>query len=267
MKPFNQIAVLIPTYKPEIYIDRCFESLDKQTLSKELFTVYIALNGPDLQFENFILGLLEKYSFQYEYIYLSEKGVSNARNHLIDISVEPYIVFIDDDDILSKNYLEDLLLNSTQDFMGVSNVKSFERDINESMPNYIGIKFKSLANEETSKFKARQYYSTPWAKMLHRRMIGNVRFDTSLSKGEDALFMTEISTNIEGIRKTQPSATYYVYERIGSATRSKTNTFSETKRVVYLTIKYTKMLFNHKSDKVFIASRIAATLKHLKNIF
>lgn len=262
----NKISVLIPTYKPQAYIEKCLNSLQNQTLSKDKYCIYIALNGPQSFYEDYIKELLDNYTFQYEYIYLSEKGVSNARNNLINISKEPYITFIDDDDIVSENFLEELLINVTPQFMSISNVKSFKNNIEESNLNYIGDKFKLLNKTESSKFKSRQYYSSPWAKMLHRDMIGGIRFNTALSKGEDALFMAEISESIVGINKTDPSATYFVNERIGSVTRSKTNSLDEVRRITYLTFKYSKMLVHPNSDKIFIASRILATLKHLKRL-
>lgn len=260
----TSIAILIPTYEPKDYLIECLSSIERQSLSKDQYCIYIALNGPKDPYEAFIKELLTNFSFRYKYIYTPKKGVSNARNILIDISTEPYITFIDDDDIVSKNYLEELFNNATPQFMSVSNVKSFQKHIEEAKPNYIGKKFKRLNNNETSKLRSRQYYSSPVAKMLHRKMIGNIKFDTSLSKGEDALFMTEISKNIAGINKTKPSAIYFVNERIGSASRKKTNPLYEVKRITYLTFKYSKMLAH--TDKLFIVSRIVATLRHLKNI-
>lgn len=261
-----EISVLIPTYKPQSYIESCLNSLESQTLSKERFCIYIALNGPQYPYDSYLKELLNRFNFQYKYIYLPEKGVSNARNKLIDISTEEYITFIDDDDIVSENFLEELLINVTPQFMSISNVQCFREGIKKTTPHYMGNKFRLLNKIERSKFKSRQYYSSPWAKMFHRDMISNIRFNNSLSKGEDALFMTEISENIAGVNKTKPSATYFVNEREGSVTRSKTNPIEEITRITYLTFKYSKMLAHSNTDKLFIASRIVATLRHLKNL-
>src|SRR5690554_2104952 len=92
----KRVSVLMPTYKPGQYLERCLKSLDAQSLSKLDFKVYIALNGLRGEFESFILDVLRACSFEYEFFYLEQAGVSHARNFLIDNSDEEFIVFVDD---------------------------------------------------------------------------------------------------------------------------------------------------------------------------
>ena len=96
-------------------------------------------------------------------------------------------------------------------------------------------------------------------------MIGNVRFDPNVAKGEDSLFMALISPNIEAVNKTTSQACYYVYERIGSATRKQIKKRSEIKTLSYLFTQYLKLFFDSKYEKLFIMTRLLATaLKFLK---
>lgn len=262
-----KVAVLIPTYKPDWYLERCLRSLDRQTLGKRDFKVYIALNGPQAPYEDVILSLLEQQSFTYEYVYLEQAGVSRARNTLMAKANEPYVVFMDDDDVVSDNYLEGLLAVSTSQDMGVSSVVDFDTDLNDTKPNFMGKTFASLNDVETSKLKSRKYFSSPWAKMLHKDMIGNTRFDVRLARGEDALFMAQLSNNVRSIKKASNGACYYVYEREGSATRRKVQRSQELSRIVYLLYQYSKMLLIKKHNKIFILTRIAATFKQSRNLF
>lgn len=48
------VSVLIPTYKPGGYIVRCLQSIESQTLVKNRFKVYVALNGSDKSFEAYL---------------------------------------------------------------------------------------------------------------------------------------------------------------------------------------------------------------------
>lgn len=262
----SKLAILIPSYKPKEYFKKCLLSLEKQSLNKNIFSVYIALNGPKDFYESYILTILESMSFKHSYIYIDEAGVSNARNKLIEASTEEYIVFIDDDDCISENYLENLLKVSRKRIMGISNIYNFEKDIKEMKENYISKSFDNLNNIETSAYKTRKYFSSPVAKMIHRSMIQDIRFDVKVSKGEDSLFMAMISKNVLGIRKTSGDTCYYVYERIGSATRKKTKISSEIKTIFYLTGQYLKLLFNKDYKKFFILTRIVATLLKLLKI-
>lgn len=260
------IAVLIPTYKPGDYLESCLKSIDNQTLPKERFKVYMALNGPKQGYDTYIRNLLLSFSFSYELFYLEEASVSNARNYLIDNSDEPFIVFIDDDDLVSVNYLEELYIASDKTILGISNVKNFSNDISSLKDNYIGNAFLKINPIEKSKYKTRKYYSSPCAKMIHRMIIADTRFDINLSIGEDSLFMAELSHRVKSVRKTVETACYYVCEREGSATRKKIDRKKEFERITYLLRRYSQMLFSPHYDRIFIMTRIAATLKHIKRL-
>lgn len=262
----SNVAILIPTYKPKYYLERCLDSIQNQSVSKEFFKVYLVLNGSDLKYENYIKKILRNYQFEHQLFCLSEAGVSNARNFLIENSSEDFIIFLDDDDLISSNYLEELYLVTDLDFMGISNIVNFEDDLNSLKSNYIGVSFLKLDNIETSKLRSRRHYSSPVAKMLHRGMIGDVRFNTSLSIGEDSLFMAEISGKIKGVKKTNDDVFYYVCEREGSVTRTTVNKPKEIKRLAHLTYLYSKMLFSNNFDRQFIFSRLLATIKHSKKL-
>lgn len=263
----SNIAILIPSYKPSEYIEKCLDSIESQTLSKQYFTVYIALNGSKEHYEEYLLGILSRYTFQYKYYYLSKSGVSNARNFLIENSIEPYITFMDDDDCISEIYLESLLSVVNENDIAISNVYEFEYIVNEYKSNYIGKSFLKLQDVETSKFRSRKYFSSPWAKLIHRNIISTVRFDTRLSLGEDSLFMARISRNVCAIRKADFNACYFVYERAGSASRKNINRKLEVERILYLLSVYSRMLFSPRYNKAFILSRIIATIVHGKKLF
>lgn len=259
------ISVLLPSYKPEIYLERCLDSLECQTLPKRFFKVYLALNGPRDGYEDYVLTLLGKYSFQYDYTYLEAPGVSHARNILLEKSCEEYLTFVDDDDVLSSNYLEQLLLRASRDYISISNVFNFCDSLGVLSENYIGRSFSSLGDLEGSIFKARKFFSSPWAKLIHREIVGGVRFDVNLKVGEDSLFMARVSRRVKGVRKTEPTACYYVRTRIGSASRKKVVRAEELRRITYLVYSYGGMIFKG-YNLPFILSRIAASLGHLKRL-
>ncbi|WP_312943381.1 glycosyltransferase family 2 protein [Stutzerimonas kunmingensis] len=261
-----KIAVLVPTYKPGLYFERCLDSIEAQTLPKTKFKVYVALNGPKEDYEKFIFRLLEKYTFIFEYIYLADSGVSNARNQLIEASSEEYVAFADDDDVLSSNYLEQLLLKASRNYISVSNVFSFCESLEELTDNYIGESFSNLDESEGRLFKSRKFFSSPWAKLIHREIIGDARFDEKLKIGEDSLFMAKISKRVRGIRKTEPSACYYVYEREGSASRKEIVRSEELGRITYLFSEYSWLLLKGYNIP-FILSRVVASLLHLRRLF
>lgn len=262
-----KVSVLIPTFKPADYIESCLASLERQKLPKDKFCVYIALNGPQFPYEDYILNILSDKNINYKYIYLNQSGVSNARNRLLDIANEDFIVFLDDDDQISECYLDELLKITTTEVMGISNVYEFTNNSNELKNNFMGEIFSGLKDGERSKFKIRKYFSSPCAKMLHKEMINDVRFDPKLANGEDSLFMAIISNKISYIKKTSENTCYFIYQRTGSASRKKVNVLDEIKRVFYLLGEYMHLFNKEGYDNIFILTRVAATFKQLTRIF
>jgi glycosyltransferase involved in cell wall biosynthesis len=261
-----RVAVLLPSYKPGWYLERCLDSIDSQSLHKSKFKLYIALNGPKDEHEDFILNLLRKYTFDYEYLYLEKASVSGARNALIDTSIEEYIAFVDDDDVLSVKYLEKLLVHVSDEYVSISNVLNFSDSLDRLNESYIGKTFLSTKDGEQSLFKSRKFFSSPWAKLIHRKIIGSTRFDIRLKTGEDALFMANISKRVKGVRKADMTACYYVCQRDDSASRRKAVTSEELRRISYLVFVYSSMLFRG-HNTFFILSRIIASIIHVKRIF
>ena len=120
-----KISIIIPTFRPGKYLIECVDSIEKQTLSKFIFEVIIVLNGDKDPFQKLIKNIIENSKISIKLIYTQIKGVSNARNVALDYINSEYVVFIDDDDLISKNYLEALLNKATEDNIVVSNVKTF----------------------------------------------------------------------------------------------------------------------------------------------
>lgn len=262
-----KIAVLIPTYMPGDYIEGCLDSLSSQSIPKKNFCVYIALNGVIEPYKKNLEKLLLNVDFNYQLFTFQKPGVSSARNFLIENTSEPYICFVDDDDVLSINYLEALLSVSSSSCMGICDVRIFKANIDGNKRNYIGKAYGVMNEIETSLFRARKYFSSACGKILHRKIIADTRFDDKLPKGEDALFMASLSPRVRFVKKSVPEACYYVYERTDSASRKKVATINELRRVKYLVYSYMKLFFDSKYNKVFIVSRIVATLFQLKKLF
>lgn len=260
------VSVLIPTCSPGDYFKKCLDSIEDQSIDKSLYTVYIALNGDEKPYKEQVECLIKKYSFNCFFTYTSELGVSNARNLLIEESVEEFICFVDDDDLLSPDYLLSLLSISSKEVVGITDVKAFDNFKEGSHKNYIGLSYSKLQSSESSMFKSRKYFSSPWAKMIHRSIVGETRFDINLRKGEDSLFMAELSPRVRMVRKSEPESCYYVYLRPGSATRRKDSTKEEVKKVFYLVIKFSKLFFTPSYDKAFVGSRVLAAFLQLRNI-
>lgn len=214
------ITVIIPTYKPQDYLWECLNSLLSQTLPKDEFEVVLVLNGCAEPWK----GEIEKYiatnmqGFNVNFIHIEEGGVSNARNLGLEVARGEYITFIDDDDYVSHSYLKELLTAASKSTISLCYPLSFEDGVSIYKPFYITKDYLfTHINKKCHWYKARRYFNGPVYKLIHRDIIGDRRFDTRFTHGEDSLFMFCISDRFRWVSFTSREAIYYRRNRIGSA--------------------------------------------------
>ena len=258
------ISIIIPTYKPGSYLKDCLESINNQTMDKKCFEVIIVLNGVIKPYIEYIYSLTKMYDFNSVVIPTETPGVSNARNLGLSRTQGEYVCFIDDDDKISPSYLENLYSRATPNNIVASNVKAFYNNSNKTENDYIASAYKKLINKNSplSVFKGRKFMSSSCCKIISRRIIQDVRFDTNLKIGEDSVFMAKISKKVKSIVLSDSSAIYYRRLRAGSASRVKQPILKKCNIVCKLLKKYTKML-TPSYNIPFIATRIVAALLKL----
>lgn len=261
-----KISVIIPTYKPQDYLWACLDSLMKQTLSKEDFEVILVLNGCTEPYksaiERYIAANMQ--GMNVVFIHTEMGGVSNARNIGIDAARGEYVSFVDDDDIVSPTFLEELLRISSPDCVGCANSYAFENDITKFSSNFIGSAFEKCKQRSFTTFNYRSLLSPPWGKLIHRDIIGDNRFPLDLKKSEDSVFCMRISPNISDMKLASADAIYYQRLRKGSAMRTKQPKWDILKEHLYIEWKYISEWCKHpfKYNAAFVLSRIVACGKN-----
>lgn len=102
----NKVSVIIPVYNVEKYIEKCLETVIQQTYKN--IEILIVDDG---SMDNSI-NICSKYAKNDDRIKILTKengGLSSARNYGLDNSTGDYILFIDSDDFISLNMVEDML--------------------------------------------------------------------------------------------------------------------------------------------------------------
>ncbi len=130
------ITVIIPTHNRIDKLRNLLESLDCQTLSKEHFDILVVDDGSTDGTSSF---LKEK---GIPHISQPNKGPAAARNAGVQKTSTPALLFIDDDAIADKGWLEaayELILNQTGDFVAEGDVVMTGEDLPMSHSvNHIG---------------------------------------------------------------------------------------------------------------------------------
>lgn len=258
-----KISIIIPTYKPGSYLYECLDALMNQTLDKDLFEIILVLNGSREPYWN----TLSKYVTQYRNVnllYENKAGVSFARNKGLDVSRGEYICFIDDDDIVSSNYLSSLLEKANKYTLVVSDVKNFTESVLQYSDDYISKAYRKFKRHCTENvFALRGFLSVVWCKMIPQNIIGNNRFNSKIAIGEDTLFMFTISRNIQKIELAD-GAIYYRRCRWESASRKKRTMAFTIKNSVTQLFAYFRIYCRHPFQYNFFLflSRITASVIH-----
>ena len=261
------ISVIIPTYKPGGYIFDCLSSLVRQTLPNNFFEVILVLNGCKEPFEASLLGFIrEKMSdMNVHFIQTDQGGVSNARNLALGLARGKYVCFLDDDDLLSENFLKNSLEEADEQSLVVSDVKYFFSNPNELCKEHSISKIYHQFREKNcgSLFSMRSFFSNACYKIIPRSIIGSAQFNPNFKMGEDSLFMFSISNKVKYVRFAE--AIYFRRIREGSATQIKRRFKFKLLNALKLCRSYVSIYIKHPLQYNFFIflSRIIATLMTL----
>lgn len=217
------VSIIIPMYNAELYIKKTICSVINQTYKD--FELLIIDDGStdssliickDLALKDKRIIVLSK----------SNGGVSSARNYGIKNAKGEWILFVDSDDLINKDYIISFIsqLNNEKLIMQLGcNV------IHSNNKNEILSVGKSLCftNSEKQKFvdlyKIKLLYSAVWGKIFNSRIIkhNHIEFNEGIQNGEDRLFVSNylLCPEITGFSFVN-SIGYNYFLREGSITHS-----------------------------------------------
>ena len=130
-----KVSIIVPTYNVENYIEDCLDSLVNQTL-QDIEIIVINDGSTDNTLENIL-----KYSTKdkrIKVLYQKNAGPSAARNKGLEAATGEYVAFVDADDWISPNYMENLYREITQNNcdIAVSSVIRKGKHKNKTKLNY-----------------------------------------------------------------------------------------------------------------------------------
>lgn len=207
------VSVIIPVYNQEKYIEECLTSILEQT-EKNIEIIIVDNNSTDNS-----INLCRRINDR-RIVYIREyrQGVSNARNSGLSYSRGEYIVFVDPDDTVQNNYLEELLLASSRGVMPICEMnlmyphKTKRLKIKRIKQN--ASPYDAIATRGAEGFIANKLYD---AKIIKDN---DIRFDPEAFVREDELFNYEYVSKIESVRIIRKQL-YNYRMRSGSATKNK----------------------------------------------
>lgn len=227
------ISVILPIYNVEKYLKRCLLSVCNQTY-KNLEIILVNDGSKDDS-----LSICKYFKEKDKRIYIIDKknsGLASARNKGLEIAKGKYISFIDSDDWIEPDMIEHLYKLMVGFGADLSVCGFFiDKSLDVLPDNKKILKKEKYSIQEMDQEKAMKYAISPnyyygfaWNKFYKRSVIGEMRYDETIFKGEDSPFTCEYILKCKKVIYDPTPKYHYVQSDI-SITRSK---FSNKKMTV-----------------------------------
>lgn len=182
-----KISVIIPVYNSSTYLRKCLDSVVNQTL-KDIEIIVINDGSTDDS-----KNIIEEYLCKYKniiFIDQENKGIGKTRNIGIKKATGEYITFVDSDDYIKENMLEEYYKYAKKHNFDLV-IGSYIKKINNKEIIFENNKFKTGNVKTTPQILYLIEYG-PWAKLYKREMLinNNIYFDEK-RKYEDMPFVSK----------------------------------------------------------------------------
>lgn len=185
-----KVSVIIPIYNTEKYLRRCIDSVLNQT-----FDDYEILLIDDGSTDN-CAAICDEYNHEIKVrvIHKTHGGVSSACNLGIDNASGKYLMFCDSDDYVEKDWISTLYTAIEDNPSSFVFCAFFNENNKDSKPvRLLDSEFyQSYTNNEYFFMYRKGFSAYRWNRIfLRNKVLGKIRFEESISVGEDVLFNIE----------------------------------------------------------------------------
>jgi glycosyltransferase involved in cell wall biosynthesis len=207
----DKVSIIIPFYNTDkSYLKQAIESAICQTYTN--IEIILVNDGSTINYSS----LLKTYKNSIKVYETKNFGVSHARNVGIIKSQGKWITFLDSDDYLMPNSIEEMISIATQK-SDVIITSVFVNNGGVNKPLFVDKDSKYVYNKQkilNSIFDYKYGYKcvdTPWAKLYKRKLLmeNKILFNEKLSYGEDGIFNYEVYKRAKSIYIS--SKILYVY--------------------------------------------------------
>lgn len=226
------ISIVVPVFNAENYLEKCIESILKQTYP--VWELILIDNGS----EDNSFRICQEYAKKDERITLlrqhQNRGVSVARNLALEKACGKYLTFLDADDWVEPDYLEQFMgvqKKTDADMVVCQYEKVYDADRNgeNSLADSVEVtsnEVNEFAVSASDGYESKEYtvadyleqcllegYTHCWGVLYKTTLLDGIRFPAKITIGEDALFLIDAVLQAKKIVVTQyPGYKYYINE-------------------------------------------------------
>lgn len=205
----TRVSIVIPIYNGEKFIKKCLDSILEQSFRD--FEIIVVNDGStDKSME--ILEAYRTSDQRIKLIHIENQGVSNARNVGISQAEGDYILFVDADDWLGMDALDnlvqgiemtgaDLVIGDFVKIIGSKTVPSEHRNYFSGSTHFGPKKLTQYLRTYFMKPNRFPLFVYSWGRLFKTDIIKkhNLKFDTNLKTYEDVKFNFQYMTHVDSI--------------------------------------------------------------------
>lgn len=217
----HEISIIIPVYNKDKYLTGILEDIRRQSF-RDFECILIDDGSYDSSGKT--CDLYAEKDTRFRALHIPNGGVSHARNIGLSVATGRYITFIDADDHVKVNYLEQLytdITSSGADLVIVGPVKFWKNSRLNEVPEmpYTGLtEIQEIMSEFAQVEKKTGIYGFCWGKIFPRELAQGVQFPEWLRLAEDFEFYLHIYPKIKTIYFDNQCKYYYLQEAENSST-------------------------------------------------
>lgn len=233
------VTLVIPCYKGEEFIEHALKSVVAQTLAADRFEVLIVFNGQPDGSERVCDDVFEGAPhILHRYLHLERASASNARNIGVQEARGHWVTWLDVDDWLSPNYLEELLASAQPGIVPLAGVVDVDEATGEQRSSPITEQILAQPPGVHPAHAMTRALGFTACKLVEVASARVHPFDANLTSGEDVAFFAPFFVRFGLSFDTSPAArgaTYFRLVRDGSLSRQDPSfDFSVTQRLAVM---------------------------------
>lgn len=199
-----KVSIIVPIYNVEKYISKCLESILNQTFT-DFEAILIDDGSPDRSVE-----IINKYNDSRIKLFRKDNGgLSDARNYGLERANGDYIVFVDSDDWIEADFLDDCISyldsNKKVDLIILGYIKDFEDKDERIIKSEVITPESKLfcISEKNIEFNSQVVDLMGYSvnKVYRRSLLkkGNFKFKKDITLVEDSLFNFDVFSIVSNI--------------------------------------------------------------------
>ena len=229
------ISIVVPVYNAEMYLEKCIESILCQTYP--VWELILIDNGS----EDDSLRICKEYAKKDERILIihqyQNRGVSVARNWGMEKVTGEYVTFLDADDWIAPDYLEQMIKTAKSTgaemlvcrFQRVYDKQRCEEEETSQLWD------SKKQDYEVKAYNREEYISQCllngcthcWGVLYKSYLIDGIRFPAKMTIGEDMLFLIDIVLRAEKMLVTEYDGYRYYINEKGAMKRKFTSSYMD----------------------------------------